>query len=293
MHRSTYHWLRTIGVSLAAVLAVSTATIAQDAAHPADAPLRGAAEVGYEPFMYPKPDGTVQGFNFDLNTELAKRLGRPSFEVVSVPWPNIFAGLYAGRYEYIAAPVTITESRANEMLFTEPYLDVQQGFLTLENKRILSMDDLKGKKISVVSGSVQDDWGTENAAQYGIEMMRFDTSPDSLEAVAIGRADAQLNDLQAASWTVKTQGRYVVDTILPPTGRALALAFRPDDTEFRDQVENELECMKLDGTLAQIYENWFGAPPPEGSWTVRADLDGFGAPDWKGYAAAAHEPTCD
>src|SRR5690606_16045112 len=155
-------------------------------------------------------------------------------------------GLYAGRYEYIAAPVTITESRANEMLFTEPYLDVQQGFLTLENKRILSMDDLKGKKISVVSGSVQDDWGTENAAQYGIEMMRFDTSPDSLEAVAIGRADAQLNDLQAASWTVKTQGRYVVDTILPPTGRALALAFRPDDTEFRDQVENELECMKLD-----------------------------------------------
>ena len=151
--------LRSIGlvgsVALLFTLAISGtfsgSSFAQMSDHPQSEELAGAGEVGFAPFVMHKPDGTVEGFSIDLSTELAKRLGRPAFKFVEVPWANIFAGLYAKRYEYIAAPTTITQKRAEEMLFSEPYLDVGLGFITRKDRRITSLDDMKGKKIGVVS----------------------------------------------------------------------------------------------------------------------------------------------
>lgn len=264
--------------------------IAQMSDHPTSAELTGAAEIGFAPFMMKKADGTVEGYNFDLSTELAKRLGRPGFKLVEVPFANIFAGLYAKRFEFIAAPVTITEKRAAEMLFSEPYHDVSLAFVTRNDNRLASLESLKGKKIGVVSGSVQDDWMRENAAKYGIEPQRFDSTPDSLQAVMIRRIDGHMTTVDAGLWMLRTQKQYAVDVRLPAHGR-FGIAFRPGDTEFRDQVERHLECMKRDGTMAKIYEKWFAAAPDPKSSTVVV-YEGVGAPGWPGHSATAAANTC-
>lgn len=285
--------LRIVLASIIASMLLGGASVpasAQMADHPDTAELLGAAEVGYAPFMFPAPDGTLQGFSFDMNTELAKRLGRPAFKVADVPWANIFAGLYAKRYEYIAAPTTITEKRADEMLFAEPYLDVQDAFVTPKDKPLKSMDELKGKKVAVVTGSVQDDWMTANAEKYGIEAMRFDSTPDAIQAVVVGRADSHMTALLASLWLIKDMPNFAVDLVMPVGGQ-LGLPFRPEDTEFRDKVELQLECMKADGTLADIYKKWFGIAPAAESSTVNA-VEGFGAKGWKGYSAVPHESVC-
>lgn len=277
-------------LAVAAVVFFAADSFAQMADHPQSQDLMGAAEMGYAPFMFPQADGTVEGFNFDLSTEIAKRLGRPSFKVVDVPWANIFAGMYAKRYEYIAAPVTITDKRVKEMLFSEPYLDVRDAFVTREDSRFHTMDDLKGKKVAVVTGSVQDDWLTANADKYGIVPMRFDSTPDALQALTTGRADSHMTDALAGLWLIKTTKGLAQDVVLPPHGQ-LALAFRPDDTEFRNIMEHQLECMKLDGTLAAIYKKWFGADPIAQSSTVVA-YEGFGPQGWPGYDPKPHAMNC-
>jgi polar amino acid transport system substrate-binding protein len=268
----------------------ATAANAQMTDHPQSQELAGAAEVGFAPFMMPKLDGTTEGFNVDMNTELAKRLGRPGFKVVEVPWANIFAGLYAKRYEYIAAPTTITAKRASQMLFAEPYIDVGLGFITRKDNRLSSIDDIKGKKIGVVSGSVQDDWMTENGEKYGVDVMRFDGTPDSLQAVSIGRTDGHMSTVLAGLWLIKKKSQFTIDVSLPAYGR-FGLAFRPDDVEFRNLVEKHLECMKLDGTLAGFYEKWFGAKPDPKSSTVVV-YAGYGAPGWAGHTPEPHAVIC-
>ncbi len=261
---------------------------AQD--HDPSAPLTGAAEVGFAPFLMSQPDGSLAGFNYDLNTALAERMGRPSFELVEVPWASIFAGLYAGRYEYIAAPVTITEKRAGEMLFGEPYIDTGLAFITLENKRLSSVEELRGKRISAVSGSVQDDWMTQNAEEYGITPVRFDGTSDALQALQIGRIDAHMSTDTAGRWMAQERGGFAVDVTLPAYG-SFALAFRPDDVAFRNEVETALECIKTDGTLSGIYEKWFGVPPSNDSSVVTV-YEGMGAPGWPGHDADAEQPDC-
>ena len=49
--------------------------------------------------------------------------------------------------------------------------------------------------------------------------------------------------------------------------------------------------MKADGTLADIYERWFGRPPEPNSSTVTV-YPGFGAPGWEGHAPEPHDQTC-
>lgn len=275
---------------LAGAVLASPGAQAQMSDHPQNQELTGAAEVGFAPFMIARPDGTVEGYSFDLSTEIARRLGRPGFRLVQVPFAGIFAGLYAKRYEFIAAPVTITERRAAEMLFSEPYHDVALAFVTRADRRLASLDDLRGKRIGVVSGSVQDEWMRENAARYGIEPMRFDATPDSLQAVSIRRVDGHMTTLDAGLWMLRTQTQFAVDIRLPAHGK-FGFAFRPDDTEFRDLVERHLECMKRDGTMARIYAKWFAAPPDPASSTVTV-YDGLGAPGWRGHVATAPANPC-
>ena len=38
------------------------------------------------------------------------------------------------------------------------------------------------------------------------------------------------------------------------------------------QIENAIECMKLDGTIAKFHEKWFGIKPAPGSAEDRFTL---------------------
>ncbi len=66
---------------------------AQEADHPADKPLVLGSDFGVAPWMVRGAAGS-EGFGMDLATELARRLHRPSVEVVDVNFSNLFAALF-------------------------------------------------------------------------------------------------------------------------------------------------------------------------------------------------------
>jgi polar amino acid transport system substrate-binding protein len=49
--------------------------------------------------------------------------------------------------------------------------------------------------------------------------------------------------------------------------------------------------MKIDGTMAELHEKWFGLPPADGSAAV-TPVAGFGEPGYEGYQDNGHEPSC-
>jgi polar amino acid transport system substrate-binding protein len=258
--------------------------------HPQTEPLRVGAEVGFAPFNFRQADGSVAGFSYDLSAEIAKRLGRPGYDVVDIVWSNIIPAMQAKRIEYIIGPMTVTPQRASEMLFGEPYFDVALAFLTRADSRVPTIDAFRGKIVAVTSGSVQDDWMKTNADRYGIIVSRFDKTADAVQAVAIKRVSAYMTTQSSTLWTVKTQPVFATDVVVKTEG-VFALPFRKDDTAFRDLVDTKLKCMKRDGTMAAIYRKWFGADPLPGSATVTI-YPGYGTPGQPGYSADAPPLTC-
>jgi len=67
---------------------------------------------------------------------------------------------------------------------------------------------------------------------------------------------------------------------------------RKDSGELRKTIENAIECMKLDGTIAKFHEKWFGIKPAPGSAAVTV-FPGYGVPGMAGYDPTEHTPKCD
>lgn len=108
--------LRTLALCCGLAL-LATQAAADMADHSSTDKLRVGAEVGFAPFNFRQADGSVTGFSYDMSQEIARRLGRPGYEVVDTVWSNIIPAMQAKRIEYIIGPMTITPQRASEMLF--------------------------------------------------------------------------------------------------------------------------------------------------------------------------------
>lgn len=270
---------------LSAAALFGTAVLAQTGA-----PLRTGVDATFAPHAMVKLDGGLQGFNIDLGEELAKRMQR-KLVVEGTEFSGLVPGLNAKKYDFILAPVTVTPERAKAMLFTEGYLDTDYTFVTTKGApAIKSLDDLKGKTVSVNKGSAYENWARDNMARYGFKYDVYGNNADAVQAVQSGRADANLAGSTVAAWAAK-QNPAVQTTLTIKTGLVWALAFRLDDKAGRDAAGNALKCMKLDGTVGKIANKWFGYTPAADAAAMKAAV-GQGVEGLDGYDATPAKPVC-
>jgi polar amino acid transport system substrate-binding protein len=273
----------------ACLAAVPSPTHAQEADHPAGQKLVLGSDFGLAPWMVRGVDGP-EGFGVDLANALAKRLGRPGVEIVDVNFANLFAALFSKRIEFTINPLNITADRAERMLFSEPFFATGNGFLVRASDTMSGFDDLKGKVLAVNRGTISDTWATDNAAKYGFEIQRYETFPDSVQAVITRRAYTALNEIPTTLFAA-SRNKAVKVGFADYNGRNFGIAFRLEDGAYRDKVEMALECMKRDGTLHAMYVKWYNAEPKPGS-ALDTVYPGYGPPGLKGYDPTEHAPAC-
>ncbi|HTZ80684.1 MAG TPA: transporter substrate-binding domain-containing protein [Stellaceae bacterium] len=244
----------------------------------------------FAPHAMPKLGGGLEGFNIDMANEIAKRLHRP-IEIEGTQFSGLIAGLNAKKYDWIAAPTTVTPERAKQMLFTEGYLDTDYQFLIKKGEPdIKSLEDLKGKTIALNKGSAYEAWAKENAEKYGFKYDVYDTNADAVQAVLSGRAFANLAGNTVVAWAAKQNPMLQLSYTIK-TGLVWAIPFRIDDQAGRDQVDDVVKCMKMDGTFARLSEKWFGTKPAPDSAAVKVN-DGHGVPGMPGYEPTSAPPKC-
>jgi polar amino acid transport system substrate-binding protein len=273
------------------ILAAALATVLTWGPALAQQPLKTAVDGTFAPHAMPKLSGGIEGFNVDLAVEIGKRLKRP-VDITATQFSGILPSLQAGTIDFVAAPVTVTKERAENYLFTEGYLNTDYQFLTKKGEPpITDLKQLKGKVVSVNKGAIYDSWARGLEAEIGWTVESFGTQTDAVQAVMAGRAYANVAGNTAIQYAVKQQPRLQL-SYLHSTGLVWAAAFRKDSKELLGQVENAIECMKKDGTIAAMHERWFGIKPAEGS-AAATIFPGTGVPGMPGYDPSPHETKCD
>jgi len=270
----------------AAVLLLAAASASAE-----EPPLRTAVDGTFAPHAMPSLSGGYEGFNIDLANEIAKRLHR-RITIDAAQYSGLLPALQAGTYDFIAAPTTVTKERAENLLFTEGYLNTDFQFLIKKGApKVDKLEDLKGKIVSVNKGSAYDSWARELETKIGWKVESFGTQSDAVQAVLAGRADANVAGNTVIAWAVKNNPQLEL-SYLHSTGLVWGAAFRKDSAELRKAVENAVECMKLDGTIARMHEKWFGVKPAPGSAAVTV-FPGYGVPGMAGYDPTEHTPQCN
>jgi polar amino acid transport system substrate-binding protein len=276
-------------VATIVALAFVGAAAAQEADHPKDKKLVVGSDFGVAPWMVRGASGP-EGFGVDMIEEIAKRIGRPGVEIVDINFSGLFAALFSKRIEFTVNPLNITAERAEKMLYTEPFFATGNGFLIRAGDTMNGFDDLKGKQLAVNRGTISDTWATANAEKYGFEVQRYDTFPDSVQAVITKRAFTALNEIPTAVFAA-SKNKAITVGFKDFNGRNFGYAFRLEDTQYRNTVEMAIECMKKEGVLVKLYEKWYGSKVDPGS-SISTIFPGYGPPGFKNYDEKPHELAC-
>jgi polar amino acid transport system substrate-binding protein len=244
----------------------------------------------FAPHAMPSLDGGVEGFNVDLANAIGERLG-VEMDIVATQFSGILPALAAGTYDFVVAPTTINEERAGNLLFSEGYLNTDFQFVVPAGEEgAAALEDYAGKTIAVNKGSVYDSWARDLAEEIGWTVESYGTNTDAVQAVVSGRADANVAGNTVSAWAAKQNPAIALD-YLHSTGLVWGMPFRKGDEALRARVEPVIECMKLDGTLAELHVKWFGTEPAEGSAAL-TPRPGFGEPGFEGHVDDGHEPAC-
>jgi polar amino acid transport system substrate-binding protein len=200
--------------------------------------------------------------------------------------------MLSGRYDFIAAPTTVTKERAESMLFTAGYLWTSYQFgVKKGTPHIKGWADLKGKVVSVNKGTPYETLSKAEGAKNGFTVQAYDTQPDATQAVLSGRAYATLGGNTTIVYAASKNPQFVADLELTSTRAHWAAPFPKTSVALRNQMQDVMSCMKKDGTIAKMSEKWFGHAPAADA-LERVVTPGYGVPGMPGYDPTPHELKC-
>lgn len=221
----------------------------------ADGKLTVCTDSPYEPFEF-EENGEFTGFDMEILRAISGNLDLELAPTVQ-PFDGIWLAPAAGTCDLVGSAMTITEERAAEALFSDPYFDADQSLLIRVDDEgdISSLDDLDGKTIGVQTGTTGADYAAENAPE-GAELKEFDEPAAMFLAIDSGDIDAILQDFPV-NLDRANQDDSVTVTETFPTGEQYGFAVSKDNTALIDAVNEQLAAIQADGTYDSIFDEWF------------------------------------
>lgn len=220
--------------------------------------VRVAVDIPYEPFEYTNPDGTFTGFEVDLGNAVCKEIGAECEWVVQA-WDGIIPGLLARKYDAIMSSMSITEERAQKVLFSEGYYNTPSAWFGNKDKAALdvtSKEALKGKVVGVQRGTLQDNYVTDHFGD-AVEVKRYTTADDLVLDLTGGRLDLVFLDFPVGEKTVLSNADYQTVGKNIQVGDGVGVAFRKRDTDLAEKFNAALKKLKTDGTYDTIMKKYF------------------------------------
>ncbi len=241
-----------------ALAATSMSLFADGHGHGEKLKLKIAVDVPYEPFEFKAPDGSLTGFEIDLGNAVCAEI-MAECEWVIQSWDGIIPGLLARKYDLIFSSMSITEERAKKVLFSDGYYITPSAWFGKAdmNVDVTSKDALKGKKIGVQRGTIQDTYVTENFGSVA-DVKRYTTADDLVLDLTGGRTDLVFLDFPVGESTVikKVEGYAAIGEQIQ-LGEAAGAAFRQRDTELAEKFNKALKKLKENGTYDAIMKKYF------------------------------------
>ena len=106
----------------------------------------------FPPMGFRDDQNNIVGFDVDLATEAAKRMGmEPKMQVVN--WDTKELELDSGNIDAIWNGLSVTPEREEAMLMTKPYLKNDQVIVVKKDSGITKKADLEGKNVGLQKGS--------------------------------------------------------------------------------------------------------------------------------------------
>jgi len=207
---------------------------------------------------------TGKGFEDAVAYEVASRLGFDASQVQWVVAP--FSQTYKPgptNYDFAIEQISYSAKRAQAVDFSESYYDVNQAVVGVKGSpitRATSIADLKAYSLAAPIGTTSYDF-IVNTIQPNSEAGAYNSLSDTVAALNAGQVDGIVVDLPTALYLAdpfvqEVKGGVVVGQFATAsTGEYFGMTFAKGSSLVAC-VNQALDAMKSDGTLAQITTTW-------------------------------------
>ena len=209
------------------------------------------------PFESLTADGTPEGIDVELGTEISKRLG------LGVAWNNIpFSGLIpalqAGQCDAILSDLFVKEERMRVLDFV-PYMYSQEVLLVkASTPGIDTLADLSTKKAATVTGTTATqllEAASQKLTEAGkpaINIVMFPENTQALQQLQFGQVDAFGVAYEiAAYYMARTPGTFKLGG--PAYFKILTgIGLRKDSAKLRDGMQQAFDAIQADGSYDKL-----------------------------------------
>lgn len=236
--------------------------------------LRVSTDPAYPPQSSLNENGEMVGFDIDVATEIADRLGvEVAWETPA--WDSIIAGNWQGRWDISVGSMTVTPEREEVLHFSPAYYYTPAAVAVHEdNTSITDLEtDLDGTTIGVCGGCTYEFYLEGSLTIPGEEIdfvvdepeiKAYDTDSSAIEDLSLGdgaRLDAAISALPTLQ-TAVDKGRpikIVDDPIFyEPLAAAIDKEAPSDPMPLVERVTEIIHEMHSDGTLSELSMKWYG-----------------------------------
>jgi glutamate/aspartate transport system substrate-binding protein len=232
----------------------------------------GTITIGFReqsvPFSFRGSDGKPAGYSIDLCqrvvTAVQQQLGLQKLDVKWVPvTPDTrISSIVQGTTDIECGSTTNTLTRQEQVDFSNMTFVDGGSLLVKASAKIMSFQDLGGKKIAVIPGTTTDTAmrGVLQKALVSAQLVPVKDHREGLAALESGSADAYASDrviLIGLAVTSQDPSQFAVAEqylSYEPYGFML----KRGDAPFRLAVNRALSQIYRSGEIVQIYSRWFG-----------------------------------
>ena len=217
----------------------------------------------FRPFTYTDDKNNLTGYDVEILKEIEKRNPDLHFEFKLMSVSAGFLGLESKQVDIVANQITYNKQREAKSIWTKEVNNYTSRKLAVRKDRndINGIDDLKGKKVAVVTTSEV----TRQLQQYNetanpkIELILTDKgNNECMNLVATGRADATPVYEVTINDAAKNLGLNIkaVGPVIASDATHFALHKDPEAQKLADRLDAEIKKMREDGTLKKLSETF-------------------------------------
>jgi polar amino acid transport system substrate-binding protein len=223
----------------------------------------------FPPFEIGQPPD-ISGYDIEVMNAIAEELDLTA-EYTDTSFDTIFRDVAAGQFDTAAAASTITPGRQKTINFTDPYYEAQQALLVPEGSDIASVDDLSGVIVGAQDGTTGEAYANDETDAS--EVRGFPEGPDATAALIGGQVEAVIIDQPVALDAVEKQGGVeIVEEI--QTDELYGFAVSKENTALLDAMNAALQQLKDNGTIEELYDEYFQTTPPDSVLTGTTENPG-------------------
>ena len=203
-------------------------------------------------------NGELAGIEVTLGQMLSDALDRQP-QWIQLEWQELIPALKADRIDIIMSGMSITDERAEEVLFSSPYMEVGQ-LVAIRWSDIQSRSNSRSMKVSGARiGVGQATTGESLVIQRfpDAQIIPFAHTEGLIEALRQGKVDFIVHDAPTI-WhiTAAPSGEDFVGLFRPLNQEYLAWAVSPEQPELKKKIDGLIEQWEQDKKLKTVFNQW-------------------------------------